>query len=277
MQLIAESGSTKTTWVVLQDGREVERRASVGLNPFYVTSETLHSSITEIFSAEECLKVEKVHFYGAGCSTKENVDWLSNEMKQVFTKAQVQINHDLLAAARGSFGSSAGMVAILGTGSNSCLYDGERIVDNVPALGFTLGDEGGGAWIGRQILKARYYREMPADVEAAFDKTFDTNLAEVLHHAYKDELPNRYVASFAPFAYDHIATPFMRELVAKSFNAFINAYLVKYKTDQEEVSVVGSIGFYFKDILEEELGKHGFVLGTVAQSPIEGLIRYHNS
>jgi N-acetylglucosamine kinase-like BadF-type ATPase len=277
MICIAESGSTKTTWVTFDArGREIDRSQSIGLNPFFVSSDEVAHMASEVFAQIGNEKISTVHFYGASCSSEARNKIIADGLKEVLPNAQIFVNHDLLAAARATCKSKAGIACILGTGSNSCAYDGLDIVDNVPALGYALGDEGSGTAFGRRLLQGWLYREMPPEIEKAFNETYNTDKEEVLINTYNKPKPNRYLASFAKFYSDYRTHRYIQNIIMEVLQDFVDRHVVKYELAKSvEINFVGSIAFSFRDELSRCLQQRGLRLGLVIKAPIDELCKYH--
>lgn len=280
MQLIADSGATKTSWRLAQAFGRTKEMSTIGYNPHYFTTDKIVDSLTESLLPQmeniNLNEVKEIHFYGAGCSTPNSCKIVEDAFAELFKKAQINIEHDLLAAARASCGREAGIACILGTGSNTCLFDGKKIVDNVPSLGFILGDEGSGAELGRQLVKAYFYRELPPDLEAAFQKEFQLDKEGLYANVYKSGLPSRYMASFTRFLGEHLHHPFAYLLVKKVFNEFFNRMVLKYdKAHELPINFVGSIAFYFRNVLDEVAQEKGLTIGKIVRAPIEALVEFH--
>ncbi len=222
-------------------------------------------------------EIEEIFFYGAGCSTPTKKAQVESVLKTLFPKAIVEVEHDLLAAARATCLHSPGMVAILGTGANSCRFDGSQIVENIPSLGYLLGDEGSGAYIGRQLLIHFLHQELPADLQEEFASTYPQSLEQTLDALYKGTMPSRMLASYMPFMQKNMAHPFIQQLIKEAFSLFFVRYICKYHTYSSlPLHVVGSVGYYFHTLLNEVAETHGVKLGTMLRQPIAGLVLFHN-
>ena len=280
MILIADSGSTKTDWRLINKQNSIDQGKTAGFNPFYQSAQDI---LTEIEQAlvpqlghEHIGKVEEVHYYGAGCSTAANVEIVYQALTAVFPQASIAINNDLLAAARALCGKEAGIVGILGTGSNSCFYDGDKIVYNRPNLGFVLGDEGSGAFLGKKLVTAYLYGEMSQPLMERFSKRYNITREEVMDHVYKQSFPNRYMASFSQFLYHNLKEPFIYRLVYDSFSELFDRHILKYeRASEHKVHFVGSIAFYYSNLLRQVANDKGITLRNIMESPIAGLTLFH--
>jgi N-acetylglucosamine kinase-like BadF-type ATPase len=220
--------------------------------------------------------IKEIHFYGAGCSTENNNAMLKDAMQLYFRKADIFIYHDILGAARAVFGKGKGIACILGTGCNCCYFDNDLIEAKVASLGYLFGDEGAGSYLGRTFMESYLKKRLPDDLVIEFDAIYKLTLEDILNAVYNRPSPNRWLASFSEFLAPRQNHPFVRQLVADSFEAFFKEQVTKYDHYNElPVSFVGSIAFFYKDILMETAEKSGILVGTIIQSPLEGLIKYH--
>jgi glucosamine kinase len=273
---IAESGSTKTIWVFLNGDQEHMRVESIGLNPFFVDVDEVRQVTAEVGRKVGIEELNTVHFYGSGCSSPDRNQRISDGINLAWKTKNVRVYHDLLAAARALCQRESGIVGILGTGSNSCVYDGTEITDNIPAMGFMIGDEGSGTSIGRRLLQAWSYREMENNVKKAFELKFSLTKEKALHALYYEPKPNRFLASLASFCADHIEDPFIKDILHESFEGFVLRHIKKYKgASKLPIHFVGSIAYYYQDILGAVLRDNGLILGRIIQSPIDALVKFH--
>ncbi len=277
MILIADSGSTKTDWALIDKVGQTKRFETVGFNPYFVPAEEM-SKILDKFLVPfiNNKSVEEVFYYGSGCSTKNKCFIVEEALDRVFPNAKMEVEHDLLGAARGLFGKQKGIACILGTGSNSCLYDGEKIIENVPSLGYLFGDEGSGAHIGKIFIREYLRGKLPKVIKTAFDEQYNLNLENILDAVYNQAWPNRFLASFMEFIAGYKENKYVHNLVHSSFRKFFGEQITKY-TDYNKVSMatVGSVGYYFKEIIREVAGSYHVKLKTVKKDPIHGLIKFH--
>lgn len=278
MIVVADSGSTKTDWAFVDSDKSFPtlRFSTKGLNPYYIDTQHAIDVIRAAIPEHNSGQVKEVFFYGAGCSTPEKCGVIFSALKEVFPDAALFVHHDMLGAARATCGNDSGVVSILGTGSNSCVYDGEEISDSIPNLGFILGDEGSGGTIGRELLKCRVYREMPDELEKAFDEAFNFSFPEMMNKVYGEETPNRYVASYSFFCSQFKTHPFVQALLKQVFESFIQRNLLKYKTTQR-FHFVGSISSTFKNELSAVMQEHDLTCGVFMSEPIDALIDFHSA
>ncbi|GEO02985.1 ATPase [Adhaeribacter aerolatus] len=277
MILIADSGSTKTDWRLLLPDGEIAQATTVGFNPNYQSAENIRTELQESLLPQlGNNQPTQIYFYGAGCSTEAKCSLVADAILNVFPGSHVQVMSDVVAAARGTCGHQAGIACILGTGSNSCLYNGEIITAQMPCLGFTLGNEGSGSYLGKKLLHLYLNHELPADLQEAFGKQYPATQAEILHRIYNEPFPNRYVASFALFLQGRQRHPFVAELLHQNFLDFFRLTVCKYPDYQMlPTHFVGSIAFYFADILRKTAKSQHIQVGRILQSPIAGLALYH--
>ena len=278
MILIADSGSTKTDWCVVENGVLVQQIFTNGTNPFFQSEEEISNEIaTALLPELKTDEFDAVYFYGAGCGFPDKIEIVHRAIsKQLKVKGNVEVATDMLAAARGLCGREAGIACIMGTGSNSCYYDGENIVANVSPLGFILGDEGSGACLGKLMVGDLLKNQMTPELKEKFLKQFDLTPADIIDRVYRKPFPNRFLASLSPFLAQNINEPCDHELVLNSFKAFFKRNIMQYENYQNlKVNLIGSVAFYYKEVLAEAAEAMGIQLGTIIQSPMEGLIKYH--
>ena len=277
MKIIADSGSTKTQWVLLEEGKENRFFFTVGLNPYFLDMDSISAIIQSCFLGVAVNQVNEVYFYGSGCALPDKCNQVHRALTKVFCDAKIVVYSDVLASAHALFAAHAGVACILGTGSNAGVYDGVQFSSKVKSLGYLLGDEGSGSYIGRQLLQSYLRKEMPLTLASLFEKEFDVNHVVVLDHLYKQASPNKYLASFAPFASKHTADPFIDVLIHEAFGDFIKYQLSTLPFDKSlKVGFVGSIAYYFQDILKEEIEKEGYRMGKVFKEPIYSLIELYS-
>jgi glucosamine kinase len=274
--LVADSGSTKTEWCLLQ-GQKRKTINTQGISPYFLTQDAISALIQkELASKLKNVTIDEVYYYGTGCSNPANVASVKNAIKSVFKKAKVEVNHDLLGAARGLCGNEKGIVCILGTGSNSCYYNGKKIVKNSPGLGYVLGDEGSGTHLGKKVLQYYMYQTFDAELMDKFATKYKLTHSEILDNVYKKPLSNRYLAGFVPFLIENRKHFMVENIIEDSFNDFFFNHLYKYReTWNMPINFVGSIAFGFKDVLKSLCGDFELKLGTVLKNPVSGLIKYH--
>ena len=277
MILIADSGSTKTDWRIINETGVLEQVSTAGINPQYLDADKIYSLIAS--SLLPNLKEKNpsaIYYYGAGCSSPERNQRVHSALSRAFTNCDINVDHDLLGAARALCGHEPGIACILGTGSNSCLYDGKNIIDNVPSLGFLMGDEGSGAYLGKMLIRAYLYRELPEDLALSLKNTYNLTKDSILDSVYYSDMPSTYLATFAKFMHEKRKKPAIHAMIYENFAEFFERHISKYEGFTElPVSFVGSIAYHFSDTLKQVAKKYGVKTGQIIISPSDGLIDYH--
>lgn len=279
MKLIAESGSTKTDWRLINHKNEISDFQTIGLNPYFVSSEDIKEELDKnLLPYLNPTSIEKVYFYGSGCGNLQKKDIVREPLEQFFRLAKVEVEHDLLGAARALCGHEKGIACILGTGSNSCLYDGRDIIENVPSVGYFFGDEGGGAYLGKKFIGAYLKNELPDDIKNSFESQFSFRFDYILDTVYKKPFPNRFLASFSPFFLSNIHNNYIREMIFDAFDMFFHYQVSKY-TDykKEKIGFTGSIAYHFRELLLEVAKKWEVNVFKIDKKPMEGLTEFHKS
>ena len=277
MKLIADSGSTKTEWILTNKGEVIKRTITGGYNPYYFDKSVLYNVVKEeLLNAIGLVNVDEIYFYGSGCSTPENNEKVSSVLKPFFPNANIEVGHDLLGAARGLCGHEAGTACIMGTGSNSCFYDGVNVVENVPSMGWMFGDKASGAHIGKSFIAAYLNNSCPKDLKELFTKTTGYDFDKILSRIYSESVPNNFFAQVSFFVGDNIAHPFMEGIVRTSFREFFLENVCQYERHLEvPVNCTGSVALVFEDLMRSEAGKIGLTIGRIIKSPSDGLIIFH--
>jgi N-acetylglucosamine kinase-like BadF-type ATPase len=276
--LLADSGSTKTDWCVVTDGTATLQIATKGTNPFFQTEEEIaHEIKTALLPALPTTTFDEVHFYGAGCAFPDKIEILHRTLTSLLTvTGYVEVRSDVVAAARALCGHQAGIACILGTGSNSCYYDGKEVVDNVSPLGYILGDEGSGAYLGKRLVGDILKNQTTPELKEAFLTQFELTAADIIERVYRRPFPNRFLASFAPFIIQHINEPSMHALALDAFRQFFRRNVMQYDYRKHPVGFVGSVAYYYREVIEEAAREvEGITIGRIIKSPMEGLIMYH--
>lgn len=275
MILIIESGSTKSDWHIHKSKEEIIKLHSEGMNPYFHTTESIEKIILNTIKIEHISEISQIYFYGAGCSNEDKKELISSAFKNIFKEANIEVQSDIMASARAVLGNQKGIVAILGTGSNSCLYDGENITKGINSLGYILGDEGSGAHLGKMFLNAYFNNKFSTELNNEIDK-FDIKLQEVLDNIYRGEFPNRYLASYSTKIAKLIDFEEIRLIVKDSFlHFFKNMILIYPEYKNISINFVGSIAFYFKDIIWEIMDELNLKKGEICKQPIDKLVVYH--
>lgn len=278
MIIIADGGSTKTNWCLLDDSNKKIYFNTEGYNPYFVDSSYIESSLRKGLPQDLPFdKIKEVNYYGAGVHNIEKAQIVSDAISKVFTKAKVEVGHDLLAAARALLGNKPGFAAILGTGTNSCIYDGKEITHNIDSAAYILGDEGSGSYIGKKLLTDFIRGLMPTDVAEVFFNTYKLTPDEIMDNVYTKPLANRFCASFSKFVYDNnVNLEYTRKIVDDSFEAFFANLVSKYPDYQKYTfNCIGSVGYNFRNVLEAKADEYGMQVGKIIRSPIDDLVKFH--
>lgn len=273
MKLITDSGSTKTAWAVVENPTHVIK--TDGINPIFMDSDAIENTLRNQLVPHLSQGITEVYFYGAGCANQKKNNVVKRAIQRVFGDIKIEIASDLLGAARGLCKHQDGIACILGTGSNSCLYQNGNISWNVPALGFILGDEGSGAVLGKLLMGNLFKNQLPDVVKTDFEQTYGLSMMDVIEKVYRQPLPNRFLASFGPFISKHIAVPQVYNMVYDALESFIVRNVKQYPYQALPVNFTGSIAFYFADILHDLASKHHFSIGCIQKDPLLGLVEFH--
>ncbi len=276
IKLIADSGSTKAEWCLL-DGKKKKTVITQGISPYFLNEIQVQDLLEKELTPKLSKRPDEIYYYGTGCSNPVNVKLVHTALQKVFGKIKITINHDLMGAARALCGNEKGVACILGTGSNSCYYNGKKIVKNSPGLGFILGDEGSGAYLGRKVVQHFLYNTFDPDLMDRFNAKYNTNATEILEAVYKGPLPNRYLSSYAAFLAENRGHYMIENIIEDSFNDFFFNHLYKYKESwTHPIHFIGSVAFGFKDVLKDMCQNYELQLGRVLKQPMDGLIKYHS-
>ncbi|ERJ59546.1 N-acetylglucosamine kinase [Sphingobacterium paucimobilis] len=278
MIIIADGGSTKTNWCLLDDNQKKIYFNTEGYNPYFVGSDYIVNSLKKGLPQDLPLdKITEVNYYGAGVHNEEKAKIVEEAFRVLFPNAKIEIGHDLLAAARALLGKESGFAAILGTGTNSCIYDGNEITHNINSAAYILGDEGSGSYIGKKLLTDFVRGLMPEDVSKVFFETYKLTPDEIMDSVYTKPLANRFCASFSKFVYDNnVNIEYTRQIVDDSFEAFFANLVSKYPDYQNYTfNCIGSVGYNFRNVLEEKALQYGMKIGKILRSPIDDLVKFH--
>jgi N-acetylglucosamine kinase-like BadF-type ATPase len=278
MILIADSGATKTDWRMILSSGQIEKVQTLGFNPFFNDSGSIYTELKRNLVPALTEKVEEVFFYGAGCSSNEKNEIVRVALITALPEVKkVEVQSDLLGAARALSKHEKGIVCILGTGANSCLYDGKDIIDKPFSLGFWLGDEGSGGYLGKKLIIAYLRDELPDEIRFDFDKEYQLTKAELMDNIYKKPNPNRYVARFAGFIFEHLTHPYVSHLVKSAFHQFFEYFVCRFPGYNEyPIHFTGSVAFYYQEVLRFIAAEKGLQIGNILESPITGLTWYHS-
>ena len=278
MIIIADGGSTKTNWCLLNKTGQKIYFNTEGYNPYFVSTKYIIDSLKKDLPSDlELDEIKEVNYYGAGCSTDDKVKIVSDALQTVFKKADIYVGHDLLAAARALLGLNQGFAAILGTGTNTGVYNGKDIVHNIDSAAYILGDEGSGCYIGKKLLTDYLRGYMPEVVRERFWDTYKLTADEVTDFIYTKPLANRFCASFSKFVYDNnVHAEYSRGIVKTSFVDFFENLVSHYPNYKDYTfNCIGSVGYNFRNVLEETAIEYGMEIGKIIRSPIDDLVHYH--
>jgi N-acetylglucosamine kinase-like BadF-type ATPase len=278
MILIADSGSTKTDWVLTNETDSGRIMQTDGFNPYYQTTEEIYATLqSQLLPNLPDNAIANVFFYGAGCSGPAVNHVIEDAIRQLLPNVQtVDVNSDMLGAARSAAGHEPGIVCILGTGSNACRYSGSQITQGILSLGFWLGDEGSGGYLGKTLVRDFFQNRLPDELRTAFSAKYALDRLVLLENAYQKPFPNRYFASFTPFLTEHLAHPYVQQLVLDAFRLFLETYVIRLPDALGlPIHFVGSIAYYFREQLEQTVSQLGLTVGRIIKSPIDRLANYH--
>lgn len=278
MILIADGGSTKADWIALNTNKEEAFRVrTLGLNPAIVPHEELSNRIVNMFQLMHIKdEVTEIHFYGAGCGTPKPIEILKSILESIFVNAKIFIAEDMLAAVYAASGKESALVCILGTGSNSCYFNGEQMEMMTASLGYILMDEASGNYFGKKLIVDYYYHKMPKKIAEKFRNEFDLDADHIKKNLYRAPNPNMYLATFAKFMFEFKEEKYIKKIIKKGFQEFFKYRILPYnKTAETPIYFIGSIAFYFRDILEKIAQKNNLVITDVIQRPIDNLLAYH--
>lgn len=276
MILLADGGSTKVDWRLVEGTKEIKQISTKGANPFFRSREDISEEIKKVINPVlNGHTIDSVHFFGAGCASPEKNKIVRDAIADNIKTSHIEVNSDLVAAAKGLCGTKKGIACILGTGSNSCFYDGEEIVENVSPLGYVLGDEGSGAVLGRLFLGACLKNQLTKGLKEKFLKEFDLTPATILDMVYRQPLANRFLASLSPFLVENIHDKTVYDLVYNAFKDFFVKNVMQYDYKNNDVHFTGSVAYYYKDLVRKVGADLNIKVGIISQSPMEGLIKYY--
>ena len=276
--LIADSGSTKTDWVLCNGSIIVKRIKTQGLNPTIQSSDEILAVLkAELADNIDTTAPQKIFFYGAGCAYEKANNRMKQALEAIFTTKEIEIYSDLLASARALCGHEEGIACILGTGSNSCLYDGKNIIDNTPSMGYILGDEGSGAHLGRQLVSDCVKKQLPKAIREKFMQEYNLDVATILERVYHTPLPNRWLASLTPFIQENKKNAEVHTMLKHCFTQFFQRNVMVYRRSWLPIHISGGIGMNFSEEIRETAESLGLSVGNIVESPMEGLIKFHSN
>lgn len=278
VQLLIDAGATKTEFVILQDRDVVHQFRTAGINANYATNEQINVIFEEFIASYHFPEkdFDKICYYGAGCANEQNALRIGTFIARFFPNSSFRIYSDLMEACHALCGHNPGLVAILGTGSSSCLYDGDNIIQRAPSLGYLIGDEGSGTHLGKMLITQYMMQKLPQNICQDIERTFDLNPDKVIENIYRKDAPNKFFASFAPYIQENIEENTIKQLCKDSFSDFFDKQIGYYnKKTYDSVSFIGSIAFHFKEIITEVAKEKDISIGNIIASPMEKLIEYH--
>ncbi|RYG04347.1 MAG: N-acetylglucosamine kinase [Chitinophagaceae bacterium] len=277
--LIADSGATKCEWCYIDGRKKKHQLTTQGISPYFLNTAEIESLLRlELVPGLKKAVIDQVYYYGTGCKNPENVKSIKKAISKVFPEAKVDVATDLMAAARALCGDEKGIVSILGTGSNSCYFDGKKIKKNSPGLGYVLGDEGSGAYLGKKVLQYYLYNTFDEELRYKFDLKYNTNEVAILDQIYKHPLPNKYLAGFTLFLVENRGHYMIENIIEDGLNDFFFTHLFKYSESWKlPMYFVGSVAFGFQDVVRELCNGYEFEFGKILRAPMEGLIEYHSN
>ncbi len=278
MVAIVDSGSTKSDWVILDDFKKVFLKTeTIGFNPNFINRELIAPEIqknSNLILVKN--SITKVFFYGSGCGVEKNRETIEAELKKVFDKAEIIVKEDLMAAAYAAYQGKPAIVCILGTGSNSCYFDGENLKIELPSLGFLIGDEGSGSAIGKQLVRRYFMKKLPSDLHTEFEADYKLTIEDALKNMYHAPRPNAYLADFNKFVVERKDHPYFMNMVFEEMKNFFEYQVMPYQEVHDaEINFIGSIAYYYENILRSVAEELNLNVGHVVQKPIESLVDYH--
>lgn len=277
MNLLADSGSTKTEWVLFDKSSKSMVFRTMGLNPYHNTDLQIHDELVQFKNSFENESFDNIYFYGSGCSGVQ-VERMTAIFRKIFDNSKIVIESDILGASRALFGQNQGIASILGTGSNSVIYSDGKIQRGIESMGYLLGDEGSGSVLGRQILLAWLRGKFDDKLTEHFNEKYKITPAIIRENLYQKPFVNRFLASFSIFASDNMHDKAIRKILLKHFNSYFKYQLLKLnESNNYKIGIVGSIGFYFQEIILEIASIYNLDINKIIQSPIDDLIRFHQN
>lgn len=278
MILIADSGSTKCSWAICdQEGVKLKECKTIGFNPYFINKETILEELKNSELEKYKNEITHVFFYGAGCSTKQKNKIIEIPFKEYFYRAEINVHHDLDAACYAMYNNKTNITCILGTGSNSCMFDGKNIIENAPSLGFIMGDEGSGNYFGKKVLGLYFNKLLPKELCEKFVKKYEHNIDNINDNVYKSSRANVFLATYFPFVSDNKNHPIIKNLIINTLEDFINVHIKCFENyNNIEVNFIGSVSYFLQEEIKELSIKHNFKVGKILKNPINKLIEYHS-
>ncbi len=277
MILIADSGSTKCSWVLCnEDGKIDAYYDTIGFNPYFIDKESIVSHLEKSQLNNSKIEINKVHFYGAGCSSEPKNKIIRDALSLFFCNAEINVKHDLYAAVLAMYSGEENITCILGTGSNSCYFDGENFTENAPSLGFLIGDEASGNHFGKIILNHYFNNLYPPELKKKLEDNFETDLSVINQNIYNNNRANVYLSKYFPFITENKAHPFIQSIIIDTFNTFFKLHICCYKNHKDLIiHFIGSVAYFLQDEIKLVAKKHNCIVGDFVQNPINRLVKYH--
>jgi N-acetylglucosamine kinase-like BadF-type ATPase len=277
MILIADSGSTKCSWALVdQQGNLIKEISTIGFNPYFIDKKNILKELKKSSLLECAKEIKEVFFYGAGCSSKDKNKIISDSLQSFFINSKIVVKHDIDAACYAMYKGNPNITCILGTGSNSCFYDGKEIIENAPSLGFLLGDEASGNYFGKKLLTLYFNNVMPEDLKVKFESGFETDLSIIKENIYNNNRSNVYLSKYFPFITENKNHPIIQDLISNALNDFFNLHVCCYENYKDlEINFIGSVGYFLSDEINKVAKKHNCKIGGVVKNPINNLINFH--
>ncbi len=277
MYFVAESGSTKCDWILIDNKNNESFCSTMGFNPFFHSSELIETELKKVDKIINIApEINGVYFYGAGCSSDELNAIVIEGLQKVFENAKINVDHDLLASAYATYNGKPQISCIIGTGSNSCFFDGEKLIEEVPALGYILGDEGSGSYYGKKLIANFLYHRLPKEIENDFIKEYNLTKDDLIEQVYMKPNANVFIASFMPFIVKHKENSYFKNMIREGFKQFIDVHVTCYKNYQDlEINFVGSIAHIFEEQLKEAAEAYTIKIGSIIKRPANALVEYH--
>lgn len=280
MIVIADSGSTKCDWIILDEsGKIINTPSTMGFNPYFHSEAVIATAVKQNNDLTQYAdQISHIFYYGAGCSSKELNGVVRRALKLIFERADIVVDHDLLGAAYATYDGEPGISCILGTGSNSCYFDGIRLREEVPALGYILGDEGSGSYFGKKLLSGYLYRQLPEHVAKDFKERYEVNMKEIVTNVYTKPNANVYLASFVRFISGYKTEPYFQQMLHDGMKEFLKTHVMCYpEYNRVKTHFVGSVAFHFRDAIESAANELGIELGNIVRKPIDNMVKFHLS
>ena len=277
MILIADSGSTKCSWALVdQQGNLIKEISTIGFNPYFIDKKNILKELEQSNLTNYSKEILEVFFYGAGCSSKDKNKIISDSLQSFFINSKIVVKHDIDAACYAMYKGNPNITCILGTGSNSCFYDGKEIIENAPSLGFLLGDEASGNYFGKKLLSLYFNNIMPEDLKIKFESGFESDLSIIKENIYNNNRSNVYLSKYFPFITENKNHPIIQDLIFNSLNDFFNLHVCCYENYKDlEINFIGSVGYFLSDEINTVAKKHNCKIGGIVKNPINNLIDFH--